>query len=45
MVILFIGGTNIHGSSGGSLLDNVYTDQQKEQIMNYYKQKYEYYRK
>ena len=30
-------GTNIHGSSGGSLLDNVYTDAQKEQIMNYYK--------
>ena len=31
------GGTNITGSSGGSLLDNVYTDAQKEQIMNYYK--------
>jgi len=31
------GGTNIHGSSGGSLLDNVYTQAQKEKIMNYYK--------
>ena len=30
-------GTNIHGSSGGSLLDNVYTKAQKEKIMNYYK--------
>ncbi len=30
-------GTNIHGSSGGSLLDNVYSNAQKEKIMNYYK--------
>ena len=37
------GGTDITGSSGGSLLDNVYTAQ-KEQIMNYYIT-YEYYRK
>lgn len=31
------GGTDITGSSGGSLLDNVYTQAQKEKIMNYYK--------
>jgi len=31
------GGTNIHGSSGGSLLEGAFSKAQQEQIMNYYK--------
>ena len=31
------GGTNIHGSSGGSLLEGTFNQAQREQIMTYYK--------
>ena len=31
------GGTNIHGSSGGSLLEGTFNKAQQEQIMTYYK--------
>ena len=31
------GGTNIFGSSGGSLLEGVYNKDQQERILNYYR--------